>query len=173
MAASKFVVYGVPHQVQGEKFVGSIDDECYRATLEDLIAKYKCDFIFEEAGGHVPSHAGTLANSEANPIGYVDVDPPREEREEHGLPKETGTSFPVDFWMQPACVVRLEYVDRHEAREEFWLGRIRKQAFTSALMICGIAHCLSFSFRLRQAGYEVNECVQYLPHERLCGHVLG
>jgi hypothetical protein len=169
MTAPKVLVFGVPHQVQGEKFHASFDDECYRDTLEQLVAVNQVDFIFEEAGGRVPSHAGILAATNDS-VGYEDVDPPREEREKYGLSKNTGEGYVVDLWQDPPCTPRLEYIDRQDAREEFWLSRIREKKFSSALVICGAAHCLSVSFRLRNAGYVVDRCIQYLPHEKLCGH---
>ena len=40
-------------------------------------------------------------------------------------------------------------------------------------MVCGHAHCLSFSFRLRGAGFGVEQCTNYMPYEKLCGHVVA
>jgi len=169
--ASKFLVLGVPHEVQGEKFLKSIDDECYRDLVEQLIGVHKCDFLFEEAAGLTPSHAEILANSRSDRIGYMDVDPPRHEREQNDLSVDTGGSFVVDLWQTSPCVARIEDVSSHAAREEFWLTRICEKKFSSALMICGLAHCLSFAFRLRTAGYEVENCLHYLPYDKLCRHV--
>jgi hypothetical protein len=42
------LVFGVPHQVQGEKFAASFNDECYRDSLEQLVAVNQVDFIFEQ-----------------------------------------------------------------------------------------------------------------------------
>ena len=43
----------------------------------------------------------------------------------------------------------------HDKREEFWLRQITGQEFKSALMICGLAHVLSFAFRLRAQDFSV------------------
>jgi hypothetical protein len=170
-SVSKLLVLGVPHQVQGEKFQGSIDDQCYRDTIEQLIAVHRFDFIFEEAAGYTPSHAELFLNSSSEPIGYLDVDPPRSERAQNDLSTDTGEDMMVDLWQTPPCIARIENVTSHAAREEFWLARICEKKFRSALMICGHAHCLSFAFRLRAARYEVEKCLHYLPYDKLCRHV--
>ena len=161
---------GTSHQLQGKKFPRSIDDQCYRDMVKQLILVHKLDFVFEEAAGLAPTDAELLAKALPEPIGYMDVDPPRDERDQHDLSGETGDNYVVDLWQLPPCVARTEYVDKHAAREEFWLKRIRGQAFTFALMVCGHAHCLSFSFRLRGAGFDVENCINYMPHDKLCGH---
>jgi hypothetical protein len=165
------IVLGTDHRLQGKNFLQSIDDPCYRKVVEDLI--HGLDFVFEEASGHAPTHAELLAGTcgGVTPIRYLDVDPSKEDRDEHGLSAETGQPLMVDLFQSPPCFARTEFVDKHAAREEFWLKRIRGQDFISALMICGHAHCLSFAFRLKSAGFNVQECVTYFPYERLCGHV--
>src|SRR5438034_6760629 len=45
------------------------------------------------------------------------------------------------------------------------LERMKGQAFNKALMICGIAHMLSFAFRLQDARFEV-KAIDYLPRDR-------
>jgi hypothetical protein len=168
MATSKIVILGVPHQVQGDKFAGAFGDECYCDILEELIAIHSCDFIFEEASGRIPSHA---SKKKTAALGYLDVDPAKEDREKYGLAKDTGESFMHDPMSETPCESRLEHVERHEAREQFWVARIKEKQFTSALMICGMAHSLSLSFRLKNAGYQVEKCIQYWPHDKLCRHI--
>jgi hypothetical protein len=167
----KLVVLGTSHQLQGKNFPGSIDDQCYRDLVEQLILVNKLDFVFEEGAGFAPTDPELLAKACPEPIGYMDVDPSKDERAKYGLSGDTGESYLVDLWQSPPCVARTEHVDKHAAREEFWLERIRGQDFTFALMVCGDAHCLSFSFRLRAAGFNVENCINYMPHEKLCGHV--
>jgi hypothetical protein len=166
----KLVVLGTSHQLQGTNFLRSIDDECYRDLVEQLILEHKIDFIFEEAAGRVPTHAETLAKALAEPIRHMDLDPSKDEREKHGLSRETGGGYVVDLWQAPPCIGRVEHVDEHAAREEFWLKRIRGEGFSSGLVICGQAHSLSFAFRLSNAGFEVENCIEYMPYARLCGH---
>lgn len=168
----KLVVLGTAHQLQGKSFPGGVDDQCYRDLVKHLILEHKIDFVFEEAAGFTPTDAELLAKNRPKPIGYIDVDPPKDERDRHGLSGETGESYIVDLWQSPPCVARTEYIDKHAAREEFWLKRIQGQNFTFALMVCGHGHCLSFSFRLRCTGFDVEKCVDYMPYAKLCGHTM-
>jgi hypothetical protein len=168
---AKIFVLGTAHEVQSEKFQMAVDDECYRDIVDYLIRICHVDTIFEEASGHLPSHAQIIADSHSPKLSYVDVDPSRVERERHNLATDTGDSVPIDFWSQPPCVVRFEYVAKHAGRETFWLKKIDDHKFESALFICGVSHALSFSFRLADAGYEVERCSTYLPYEKLCRHV--
>jgi hypothetical protein len=166
----KLVVLGTSHQLQGKKFPRSIDDQCYRDLVEQLILVNKLDFVFEEAAGYAPTDAELLAKACPQPIGYMDVDPSKDEREQYGLSGDTGESYMVDLWQSPPCVARTEQVAKHAAREEFWLERIHGQDFAFALMVCGDAHGLSFSFRLRSAGFDVESCISYMPYDKLCRH---
>lgn len=166
----KLVVLGTSHQLQGKNFLRIIDDQCYRDLVGQLILANRLDFVFEEAAGHSPTDAELLAKAGPQPIGYMDVDPSKDEREQYGLSGDTGESYRVDLWQSPPCVARTEQIAKHAAREAFWLERIRGQDFTFALMICGGAHCLSFSFRLRGAGFDVESCVNYMPYDKLCWH---
>lgn len=168
---SKIFVLGTAHEVQGEKFQMAVDDECYRDTVDHLVRVCHVDTVFEEASGYLPSHAQIIADSHSPKLSYVDVDPPRDEREQHNLSADTGESVPIDLWSQPPCVVRFEYVAMHDERERFWLKKINEHKFESALFVCGVSHTLSFSFRLVAAGYEVEQCSTYLPYEKLCRHV--
>jgi hypothetical protein len=167
----KILAFGTAHEVQGEKFQLAVDDRCYRDSVEELVKVYAVDTIFEEASGYSPSYAEVIADSRSPKVTYVDIDPPRKERAQHGLSAATSESIPIDLWSQPPCSQRLEYVAQHAKRELFWLKRIREYKFVSALFICGVAHSLSFSFRLVDAGYEVERCISYLPYAKLCRHV--
>jgi hypothetical protein len=138
--------------------------------VEELLTLYAVDTIFEEASGHSPSYAEVIADSRSPKVTYVDVDPSSEERSQHGLAAVTSESIPIDLWSQPPCSQRFEYVAKHAERELFWLKRIREHKFVSALFICGVAHSLSFSFRLVDAGYDVERCISYLPYAKLCRH---
>jgi hypothetical protein len=169
---SKIFVFGTAHELQGKKFQKPIDVECYRLTLNYLISAWNVDTVFEEASGHLPSYAQLIADSYSPKLSYVDVDPPSNEREQHGLAAETGYSEPIDLFAQPPCTQRFEYVARHADRERFWLTRITPCKFKSALFICGVSHTLSFSFKLIDGGYEVEQCITYLPYDKLCRHVL-
>lgn len=171
-SAKKIVVLGTSHQLQGKNFPKAIDDQCYRDIVEQLISTFRIDFVFEEAAGRVPTDAELMVKSWPSPIGYMDIDPPEHEREKHGLSAETGSSFVVDLWQLPPCVAQTEFVDEHAAREEFWCKRISSQNFTCALVVCGHAHCLSLSFRLQGDGFKVENCINYIPHAKLCGHVV-
>jgi hypothetical protein len=164
-------VFGTAHEVQGKEFQMSVDDECYRDTLEYLITAHRLDSVFEEAAGHSPSDAQIIADSRSPRLIYADVDLPRSERGQHGLAADTSYSEPIDLWSRPPCTPRFEYVAEHAAREQFWLEGIKEHKFESALFICGVSHTLSFSFRLSDAGYEVEQCLTYLPYEKLCRHV--
>lgn len=166
----KLVVLGTSHQLQGKNFLKSIDDQCYRDMVEQLIDVHQIDFVFEEAAGHAPTDAELIVSAQSPAIDYMDVDPPEHERDQHQLSGKTGDGYMVDLWQTPPCVAETQYVDKHAAREEFWLKRIRGQDFKVALMVCGHAHCLSFSFRLRDAGFEIENCINYMPYEKLCGH---
>ena len=170
-AKATLFVFGTAHEVQGEKFQKAVDDPCYRENMKHVIASYHVDSIFEEASGHLPSYAQIIADSHSPKLQYVDVDPPRDERAKHNLSADTGGSVPIDFWSKPPCIYQFQYVASHAEREKFWLNRIRECKFQSALFICGVSHSLSVSFRLVEAGYEVEECSTYLPYEKLCRHV--
>jgi hypothetical protein len=169
----KLVVLGTAHQLQGKNMPRGIDDGCFRDTVGLLICANELDFVFEEAAGHAPTNAELLAKAaRSTPIGYMDVDPSIEERKQHGLAEVTGGDYVVDLSQEPICVPKSEFVGEHAAREEFWLKKICAQKFTFALMVCGDAHCLSFSFRLVAAGFKVEKCLHYLPYDKLCRHVV-
>ena len=58
------------------------------------------------------------------------------------------------------------FLDAQRKREELWLDKIQKQAFGRGLLICGLAHNLSFAFRLVSAGISA-EAYNYVPYGKL------
>lgn len=167
----KLIVFGTAHELQGKNFKSHIDDQCYRDMIELLISMVGLDFVFEEAAGLAPTDAEIIAKERLGLTSYMDVDPPVDKRYQLGLSERTGGAYIVDPSQVPPCAGQEENVAAHEARENYWLGRIRQQPFTFALMICGAAHGLSFSFRLRSTGFEVQKCISYTPHDKLCRHI--
>lgn len=164
---AKIVVLATSHRFQGKQVYKPVDDPCYRNLLSHLVAELAIDFVFEEASGFAPSYAQEIAVSK--PIRYLDIDPAARVRPQHGLAKHTGQMYEVDMWSSPPCTAHEFFVADHAARETLWLERIKEKAFQSALVIVGFAHGLSFSFRLREAGYNVR-CISYYKEDKLCGH---
>jgi len=165
------VVLAVPHPLQGPGFTGYIDDPAYSRLIEGLIKR--ADFVFEEAGGRKPSTAETLAESLLGTGHYLDIDPPPGERHKYGIAKETGGWYPFDPFQSaapdiPADGCEWSIVEEHRKREELWLKRVQAQPFSKGLAICGLAHGLSFAFRLSSAGISVDETQSYIPHHKLC-----
>jgi hypothetical protein len=166
------LVFGTSHRLQGAACYPGVSVQAppYSKLLGDMISSRSVDFIFEEASGMGPTTAQYLASA----IAYVDVDlvPGTSKRHDAGI--ESGSPCipidPTDPTMSKD-VYWWEYVDPQAEREKFWLQRIEEREFTNGLMICGFAHLLSFAFRLRAAGFEV-ECLCYMPHPRLCDHNL-
>jgi hypothetical protein len=160
---SRFVVvFGTSHRLTGaEKAFRNIPDPNYPKLVEGLMSDKGLDFIFEEAAGLGPTTAEQLAHTRWGKNHYLDVDPFPDERPKHGIPKETHECFAIDpaNSEDSAC---WELLDVHIKREELWLQRMKGTDFSRALMICGIAHMLSFSFRLRADGFDV-EALSYEP----------
>jgi len=132
-----------------------------------LVAEDGIDFIFEEATGLGPTTAEKLSLT-LGPDRYLDVDPPRNEREKFGIPENTNQPIPLGspFAFPPTAVsADRVFHDAHAKREEFWLQQITKQDFKKALMICGQNHTLSFAFRLCAANFDVKTftCAPSLP----------
>ncbi len=160
------IVLGTFHQLQGVNFTGYVDDPSYKDLLESLIQSENIDFIFEESGGRGPSIAEGLARK----IGancYQDIDPPRAERPKYGISEVTTVSEPINLWNRPPDFYSEERVDEHHKREELWVNRLKEKDFDNGLAICGLAHCLSFGFRLQSAGYSVR-AFNYVPHHKIC-----
>jgi hypothetical protein len=156
------------HQLQGlQNRQGNVDDPNYSRLIHGLILGQmtdddeKLDFIFEEASGLGPTIAEQMATKDCGNR-YLDVDPSHEERMKHALPKETCECLPIGPVNATTWAYR-QLLDGHIRREEFWLKKIKGKDFRAALMVCGREHLLSFSFRLRAGGFEV-EAVSYNPH---------
>jgi hypothetical protein len=150
------VILGTTHELQNaEKNPRKIDDPQYRELLELLLAEDGIDFIFEEATGLGPTTAEKLA---PRPNRYLDVDPPRDQRETFGIPENTNEHIflgsPVTSPPTAVCAERV-FHEVHAIREKFWLQEMMRQDFRKALMICGMNHTLSFAFRLRDANFDV------------------
>lgn len=162
--AKTVMVFAVPHQLQGEKFPGFVPDRSYGQLIDGSIER-GTDFIFEEASGLGPTVAEDLARSHLRSSRYMDIDPPRAERKNYGIAEETGEGFPIDPYSSSDMYYRL-FVDAHQKREELWLDRIQKQTFDRGLLICGLAHNLSFAFRLLSVGINA-EAYNYIPYGKL------
>ena len=133
-------------------------DPDYPEVLQQLTSTKGIDFIFEEASELGP----TTAEDVGLPLGgYLDVDQSREHRQEFGIAKDTSRSSPLDPCRSRESLC-WHMVAEHRKRELLWLQRIEAHQFKRALLICGIAHMLSFSYRLMDRGYEI-EAVLYEP----------
>ena len=159
------VVLGTLHQTHlnppGMGVPDAPRDSFYRPLLEFLITSEGADFVFEEAAGKGPTTARLLAEECLGKDRYADVDPPRNHRERASTPQNSNQPYMIGSPPE-AAFADWQYLDVHERRENLWLAAITKQRFGSGLMICGIAHMLSFSFRLQAAGFTVKG-TSYLP----------
>jgi hypothetical protein len=163
------VVLGTSHRLQeAAKGRSNITDPSYPDLAVQLISTEQIDFIFEEATGLGPTIAERLALSHWGQNHYLDVDPPKSERNKYGISAETGAFFAIDpeDSQKSKDVAYWEFVEEHDKREDLWLQRIKGEAFSKALMICGYAHTLSFAFRLRSE-FDV-KALYYMPHHKLC-----
>ena len=161
----RVTVLATLHVVQGaEKRAGNVHDPAYVALLNKLILSEGADFIFEEASGLGPTIAEKLA-LERFPFGhYVDIDPARNERMDFGIP--ANSSEPNMIGAPPSVAfANWQILDVHARREELWLQRIQQRKFESALVICGLVHLLSFSFRLQAAKFSV-QAINYANWQR-------
>jgi hypothetical protein len=150
------IVLATLHEFQSlEKFFRTRVDPIYANLLGQLIDDEHLDFIFEEASGLGPSTAQELSREKLGPDRYLDVDPYREQRESLGIRGESGEPYFIDGSPQGGPTATWQFLEAHERREEIWLQRILQQEFEKALMICGVAHTLSFAFRLRAEEQEV------------------
>ena len=85
-ADRKMVVLGINHALQGVEKPGESkqpDDPTYRVLVEKLVTHFSLDCIFEEAAGLGPTTASELQRPG---LGYLDVDPPGNERQQYGIP---------------------------------------------------------------------------------------
>ncbi len=158
------LVLAVPHPLQGPNFQDYVQDIYYSNLVKGIVPQV--DFIFEEAAGRGPSIAEELANKTHGPGHYLDFDPPPAERPKFGIPESLTGFFPIYPYDSVAC--NTTDVDGQELREAFWLQRIRETQFEKGLAIVGLAHNLSFAFRLQAAGVSVTDAYTYTPYNKLC-----
>lgn len=164
MNSRKVSVLSVPHQLQGERFPGYVEDASYRSLVESLIPPPP-GLVFEEAAGLNPSIAEEVAKELLGVGHYFDIDPSGVERERLGISRETSMGYIIDYTCDSAC---RQFIGQHQKREEKWLEAILAKEFESALMVCGSAHGLSFAFRLQNAGISEVELHEYIPYHKLC-----
>jgi hypothetical protein len=157
------IVLGVPHQIQGPGFQSYVEDQSYPIVVKALM--HEVDFVFEEAAGHGPSIAQQLAASRQ--AQYLDIDPPGDQRPLFGIERIVGGGWPVDP-VHSAAVCECSKVEEQRKREELWLHSILSKPFQKGLVIVGLAHNLSFSFRLMANGVTVEKSHQYIPYDTLC-----
>lgn len=162
------IVLGTLHRLQGaDKAFSNIDDPLYSILVRDLIETNSIEFVFEEATGVGPTTAERLAGEILGHGRYLDVDPPRGQREGLGIPLSSNQPYLVGN-PPDADFANWQLIPTHEGREKLWLRRIEATAFGTALMVCGNAHMLSFAFRLKEAGFETR-AIDYLPIRRFAG----
>ena len=152
-------VLGTYHELQGSsKRPGNVDDPLYEELVTYSIRNEAIDFVFEEATGLGPTTAEHLSAKFVGTNRYLDLDPPTQKRHVFGIPPEKNEPFMLGTPMSnPPNVgwANWQPIKTHEAREKLWLELIKGQPFSKALMICGIAHMLSFAFQLQDARFEV------------------
>jgi hypothetical protein len=161
------VVLGTDHALQGAERVPlekKINDPTYGALLEKLIRDYAIECIFEEAFGP------TTASSQERPgLKYVPVDPPGPDRKTHGIPEGLAFEAYVIYEISdprrpnPEPFATQKKVDTEFAREKVWVERIKRESFTSGLMICGCAHIFSVASRLADSGFSVDVIIYMGP----------
>jgi hypothetical protein len=151
----RVTVLGTIHMVQGaEKRAGNHHDPMYVALLDKLLVSEGADFIFEEASGLGPTIAENLARERLGADHYLDIDPARHDRAAFAIPSVShephmiGTPPSVAF-------ANWQILDVHARRENLWIKRITQHRFESAVLICGLVHLLSVSFRLQEAKFSV------------------
>jgi hypothetical protein len=160
------IVLAVPHQLQGPNFHGYVKDPSYEKLVRDFIGG-GVDFVFEEAAGQGPSSAEEIANSVLGPRHYLNIDPPVNERENFGIPAETGFWEPIDRVNAPRDVYENRDLEAHAKREKVWVEKILAQHFVKGLAICGLAHGLSVALRLLFAGVGDKRTYSYAPYHKL------
>lgn len=164
------ILLGTSHRLQGaERGVANIEDPDYETLVEQLSQTYSVDFVFEEATGLGPTFAQRFTLEKIGPNRYKDIDPSAEGRRKLGISGETGKHYwigKLNFDTGHWGFGREELIEAHEKREHLWLPFIREQEFSSALLICGQAHLLSFAFRLKSEGFDV-KAYCYMPYALL------
>jgi hypothetical protein len=167
------VVLAVPHQLQGPRFSGFIEDPSYSQLLEYKIQRKGIDFVFEEAGERQPTIAERAANSILGRGHYLNLDPSKDDRQKLGIGTAAGSCIIGDQEEAiasgfPPDTLGWTIVEEQRKREDLWLQRIQAQEFEKGLAICGSAHNLSLAFRLLSAGISVVKTHDYLPCHKLC-----
>jgi hypothetical protein len=161
----RVTVLATLHVVQGaEKRIGNVHDPMYVALLKKLMLSEGVDFIFEEASGLGPTIAEKLALEELAFGHYLDIDPARGDRQDYGIPAHSSEPHMIG---EPPSVAfaNWQVLDVHARREELWLKRMQEHTFQSALVIVGLVHLLSFSFRLQEAQFFV-QAINYANWQR-------
>jgi len=164
------VVLGTDHRIQGAQGLGvdkKIDHPTYVVLIEKLVKDFLVDYIFEEASGLGPTAASKLGSLT---MGYLDVDPPGDERQLYGIPMPQAPFF-EDYVIyeindpnmpKPEPFATIKYLPTHLGREKVWVDRINEESFKHGLMICGAAHTFSVARRLEESGSSV-EVIIYKP----------
>jgi hypothetical protein len=162
----RIVILGTYHELQGsDKRLGNVSDPLYSILLGELFESEAVNFVFEEASGFGSTTAERFANEILGAGCYLDVDPPLLRRKDLNI--STPSNQPYMIGNPPdAGFANWQSTEVHESREIFWSQAIQGSAFDSGLMVCGIAHMLSFAFRLRAANFEV-KAIDYLPRHKL------
>ena len=164
------ILLGTAHRLQGaEKGTSNIVDPDYGTLIEQLWQTFSFDFVFEEASGLGPTLAEKFALQRIGPNRYRDIDPSAAGRKKLGIGSDTGEDYRIgrpDFDSGHWGYGREELVEVHEKREHFWLPFIRAQEFNKALLVCGLAHLLSFAFRLKGDNFDV-KAYSYMPYKLL------
>ena len=157
------------HRFQGPHFPDFVEDKSYGILVEKCISVRRIDFVFEEAGKRGPSSAEEFANSLIGPGHYLNIDHPRNALRKYGIREdiETTTGHWIDERDKSVGKYDCQDIDAHRSREVRWLQGIEAQQFETGLVICGVAHSLSFAFRLQKVGFIVELC-SYLPDDKLC-----
>jgi hypothetical protein len=153
--ARSVILLATLHEFQGlEKYPDSVDDPSFASGVESCIRSRRLDFVFEEAAELGPSTAEQCSILILGPGRYLDIDSGRDK------PNPFGGSKPI-------CGFTAINMGLSKKREDTWFQRVDAQDFKEGLLICGVAHSLSFGFRLQAAGFSVELC-QHLRYERLC-----
>jgi len=139
------------HLIQGPGFRSYVDDPAYSQWIKNFLAE-GIDLIFEEASLRGPSAAENVAKGKG--IEYLDIDPAPSDRHKFGIPEHTSGGGGIDP-VHSRDVYEYVTIEAQIKREEVWLQRVRSQKFQNRLVICGIAHGLSFGVKLHSNGFRV------------------
>ncbi len=157
-------IIGIRHTKQ----VGESKEPIYIATLEsgllNLIKEKSVTIIAEEFSIQVQNRDGqTPAQKIAiiNNLKYIFADPDEKEREKLGIKLrwDTAKNLGIDIndpYITKEEINKINIAHRHfdGLREKEWLKRIRDDANSSLIFICGIDHLKTFCELLNQQGFE-------------------